>query len=70
MNATVEVAARADQVDTRVNKSVLVKLSFFLAFDITCNLVLKTYEIDASASSFVAWDLLEGISVLDVVVLQ
>ena len=70
MNATVEVAARADQVDTRVNKSVLVKLSFFLAFDITCNLVLKTYEMDARASSFVAWDLLEGISVLDVVVRQ
>ena len=70
MNATVEVAACADQVDTRVNKSVLVKLSFFLVIDIACNLVLKTYEFDASASSFVAWDLLEGISVLDVVVLQ
>ena len=33
-NATVGVAALADQVDTRVNKSVLVKLSFFLVIDI------------------------------------
>ena len=70
MYATVLVAARANQVDTRAKKLVLVKLSWYFVSNAASNLIVQTVEFDANASSIIVWDLSEGISVLYVVVRQ